>query len=170
MFIPLVLPSFIGPVIGYWTDKHGPRWIAAGGLILSLPFWILLRLVDHDTVRQIVLLGALLAFIGAAVALTLISLMSEFSKVCDAKEKQDPNLFGGRSAYAQAYGIFNVAWAAGSLIGPLWAAAVEKKAGWKTMTWTLGLLNAVSAVPVVLYSGGMITRRKTGNSNADILD
>ena len=101
MFIPLVVPSFAGPIIGYWTDKYGPRWLAASGLVLSLPFWVLLRLVDHDTVRQIVLLCVLLTFIGTAVALVLTSLMSEFSKVCDAKEKQDPSLFGGRSAYAQ---------------------------------------------------------------------
>ena len=67
----------------------------------------------------------------------------------------------------RSYGIFNIAWAAGSLIGPLWAAAVERKAGWKTMTWTLGLLNAVSALPVLMYSGGMLTRKRRGS---DIVD
>ena len=160
IFIALIVPSFGGPLIGRWTDKYGPRWIAAGGLVLSLPFWVLLRLVDHDTLRQKVLLCALLVLLGLAFALTLTSLMTEFSKVCDTKEKQDPNLFGNRSAYAQSYGIFNVAWAGGTLIGPLWAAAVKKDAGWKTMTWTFGLLNIVSALPVLLFSGGLITRRK----------
>jgi MFS family permease len=157
IFIALIIPSFAGPLIGHWTDKYGPRWLAAGGLVLALPFWVLLRLVDHDNIRQIVLLCALLVFLGVAVALTLTSLMTEFSKVCDAKEKQDPGLFGHRSAYAQSYGIFNVAWAAGTLVGPLWAAAVQKSGGWKTMTWTFGLLNAVGAIPVVLYSGGFVS-------------
>ena len=145
---------------GHWTDKYGPRWLAAGGLLMSLPFWVLLRLVDHDSTRQVILLCALLIFLGAAFACTLTSLMAEFSKICDAKEKQDPGLFGTGSAYAQSYGIFNVAWAAGAMVGPLWAAGVQKEAGWKTFTWTLGLLNAVSAVPVLLYSGGFIARRK----------
>ncbi len=135
---------------------------------MSLPFWVLLRLVDHDSMRQIVLLCALLALLGAAFACTLTSLMSEFSKVCDAKEKQDPGLFGHRSAYAQSYGIFNVAWAAGTLVGPLWAAALEKKGGWKTFTWTLGLLNAVSAIPVALYSGGFIVRRKRASDSGGV--
>ena len=133
---------------------------------MSLPFWVLLRFVDHDSIQQIVLLCALLALLGAAFAFTLTSLMAEFSKVCDAKEKQDPGLFGHRSAYAQSYGIFNMAWAAGTLVGPLWAAAVQKEAGWKTFTWTLGLLNAVSAIPVMLYSGGFIVRRKQQASSA----
>jgi MFS family permease len=135
---------------------------------MSLPFWVLLRFVDHDSIRQIVLLCALLALLGATFACTLTSLMSEFSKVCDAKEKQDPALFGHRSAYAQSYGIFNVAWAGGTLVGPLWAAAVQKQAGWKTFTWTLGLLNAVSAVPVLLYSGGFIVRRKPSNDSSQV--
>lgn len=161
IFIALIIPSFAGPLIGHWTDKYGPRWLAAGGLVMALPFWVLLRLVEHDNMRQIVLLCALLAFLGVAVALTLTSLMTEFSKVCDAKEKQDPGLFGHRSAYAQSYGIFNVAWAAGTLVGPLWAAAVQKSGGWKTMTWTFGLLNAVGAIPVVLYSGGFVSCLKS---------
>jgi MFS family permease len=157
IFIALIIPNFAGPLIGHWTDKYGPRWLAAGGLVLALPFWVLLRLVDHDNTRQIVLLCALLVFLGIAVALTLTSLMTEFSKVCDAKEKQNPALFGHRSAYAQSYGIFNVAWAAGTMVGPLWAAAVQKSGGWKTMTWTFGLLNAVGAIPVILYSGGFVS-------------
>jgi MFS family permease len=160
MFIPLCIPSFLGPLVGYFTDRYGPRWIAALGLVLSLPGWVLLRLIDHDNVRQVVLLCALLVVLGVGGALILTSLISEFSKVCDAKERQDPSLFGNRSAYAQSYGIFNVAWAAGSLIGPLWAAGVLDAVGWKTMTWTLGLLNAVSVVPIILYSGGYVRRRK----------
>ena len=59
-----------------------------------------------------------------------------------------------------------MAWAAGTLVGPLWAAAVQKEAGWKTFTWTLGLLNAVSAIPVMLYSGGFIVRRKLHDDSA----
>ena len=135
---------------------------------MSLPFWVLLRLVDHDSIRQIVLLCALLILIGATFACTITSLMSEFSKVCDAEERHDPGLFGYRSAYAQSYGIFNVAWAGGTLVGPLWAAAVQEAAGWKTFTWTLGLLNAVSAIPVVLYSGGFIVRRKQRDDSGQV--
>ena len=131
---------------------------------MGLPFWVLLRFVDHDNIQQIVLLCTLLFFLGAAFALTLTALMTEFSKVCDAKEKQDPGLFGYQSAYAQSYGLFNVAWAAGTLVGPLWAAGVLKAAGWKTLTWTLGLLNVVSVIPVLLYAGGSIVKQKRSSA------
>jgi MFS family permease len=160
VFLALIAPSFVGPVIGHYTDKYGPRWIAATGLLLCVPFWVLLRLVDRDTTGQAVLLCALLVLLGAAITLVMISLMAEFSKVCDAKVRQEPDLFAGKSAYAQSYSIFNVAWATGSLIGPLVSGGIKSSAGWKTMTWTMALWCAVGILPTVLWSGGMISRNK----------
>ena len=163
-FLALVVPGFAGPWIGHLTDKYGPRWIAAAGLVLSVPFWVLLRLVDHDTLDQAVLLCALLVLLGAATCLLLTPLMAEFSKVCDAKVRLEPDVFRGKSAYAQSYGIFNVSWAGGSLLGPLVSAAVKNAAGWKTMTWTMALWCAVGVLPTILYSGGMITKSKRPTS------
>lgn len=160
VFLALLAPNFAGPLIGHWTDKYGPRWISAGGLLFSIPFWVLLRLVDHDGIRQQVLLCGLLLLLGIACAFIITPLLAEFSKVCDAKERQQPDLFAGKSAYAQSFGIFNVAWALGSLIGPLVAAGIIDAAGWKTMTWSMALFSAVGVLPALLYSGGMITRNK----------
>ncbi|EXJ76162.1 uncharacterized protein A1O5_00670 [Cladophialophora psammophila CBS 110553] len=168
-FLALIVPGFAGPWIGHLTDKYGPRWIAASGLVLSVPFWVLLRLVDHDTVGQAVLLCALLVLLGIATALLLTSLMAEFSKVCDAKVRQEPDVFAGKSAYARSYGIFNVSWAGGSLLGPLVSAAVKSAAGWKTMTWTMGLWCAVGILPTILYSGGMITKGKRQTNSGGVV-
>ena len=60
----------------------------------------------------------------------------------------------------QTYSIFNIGWAAGSLVGPVWAGFVEASGGWGTMTWSLGTFSAVSAIPVALFTGGFITRKK----------
>ena len=165
IFVALLFPHLAGPVIGKGVDKYGPRWIATSGFLLLLPFWVLLRLVDHDSIRQVVLLVALLCGVGLGGALVVTSLMTEFSKVCDGKAKQDPSL---GSAYATSYGIFNVAWASGSLAGPLMAAAIERQAGWKTMTWSFGLLCAFCTGPVVIYSGG--SRRKVARSTTSAED
>ncbi|KAA6415862.1 MAG: MFS transporter [Lasallia pustulata] len=159
IFLALVLPSLIAPFIGHVSDTSGPRWLAAGGFVLACPFLVLLRLVDHDSVGQKVLLCALLALLGAALTMVMTPLLAEITYVVEAKEKKKPEAFGAGGAYAQAYGLFNVAFAAGSLVGPIWAGFVEQRAGWSTMSWTLGLVSAVSAVPVVVYSGGLITKR-----------
>ncbi|KPI42109.1 putative MFS-type transporter [Cyphellophora attinorum] len=160
IFIALLIPHMFGPIIGRTVDKIGPRWIATFGAILLLPFWVLFRLVDHNSIRQIVLMVVLLLGIGVATALLVTSLMSEFSKVCDSKEKKDANIFRGRSAYSTSYGIFNISWAAGALLGPLMAAGIERSAGWKTMTWCFGLTAAACLPFVVLFTGGLITTRR----------
>lgn len=169
VFLALIAPTFVGPLIGYWTDKYGPRWFAASGLLFCVPFWVLLRLIDHDNTNQIVLLCALLVLLGAATTLVMISLMAEFSKVCDAKVRQDPDLFAGKSAYAQSYSIFNVAWAAGSLLGPLIAGAIKSSSGWKTMTWTMALWCAVGVLPTIIWSGGRIKKGKRPSNSGGIL-
>lgn len=160
IFLALVIPSFSGPIVGKLSDKFGSRWLATVGMAAALPFWVLLRLVDHDNLKQKVLLCTLLVFIGSCVALVMPSVMSEFIKIVDAKEKQQPGIYGVNGAYGQAYSIFNVAWASGALVGPVWAGYVEAAGGWGTMTWSLGAFSAVSAIPVALFTGGFITRKK----------
>jgi MFS family permease len=177
LFLALLLPSMVGPVIGMnvlrllvgfiadinssgrLSDKYGPRWPATIGFVASLPFWILLRLVTHDSIGQKVLLCALLFLIGTCIAVSMTPLIAEFTYVVVAKEKQHPGLFGASGAYAQAYGLFNSAWAAGCIVGPIWAGFIQAKAGWGTVTWTLGVLSAVSALPVVVNTGGLISRK-----------
>ena len=56
----------------------------------------------------------------------------------------------------QAYALFNMAYAAGTLIGPLWAGFVHQEAGWGTMAWSLALLSAVTAVPMAIWTGGSL--------------
>jgi MFS family permease len=157
-FLALVVPGFIGPWFGHLTDKYGPRWIAATGMLFSVPFWVLLRFVDHNSTGQAVLLCALLVLLGFALSALLTPLMAEFSKVCDAKIRHEPDIFRGKSAYAQSYGIFNVSWAGGSLLGPLMAGAIKNAAGWRTMTWVMGLWCAVGILPTVWYSGGVLRK------------
>ena len=71
----------------------------------------------------------------------------------EAAEKARPGIFGAKGAYAQAYGQYNVAWAAGQLVGPFWSGYLELAAGWGTMAWSLGLLGGITAVPTLLYMG-----------------
>ena len=159
VFLALIVPSFLAPVFGYLSDKYGPRWLATLGFALCCPCFVLLRLVDHNSLGQKFLLCALLVLLGICLTMTMTPLMAEISYVVDAKEKENPGAFGKKGAYAQAYGLFNTAFASGAMIGPLWGGFVVSKAGWSTMTWTLGLFAAFSAIPAVILTGGLITKR-----------
>ena len=168
IFLPIIIPNVVAPFIGILADKYGPRWLMAGGLLLATPFYVLLRLVTYDDIRQKVLLCALLALIGVTLTLTITPILAEIAYVIEAKEKKEPGIYGEKGAYAQAYGLFNTAFAAGTLIGPIWAGFVLQKAGWGTMSWTLGLLSGISAVPVFIWTGGLFTRRNKDGFRADI--
>jgi MFS family permease len=112
IFLAVTIPSFAGPFIGEYADKHGVRWLATTGFIITAPCFILMRLVDHEGIRQKVLLCALLALIGLGVTLSLTPLMAEVSYAVDAQGAKRPaGFFGKNGAFAQAYGLFNMAYA-----------------------------------------------------------
>jgi MFS family permease len=157
IFLPVVIVTFVGPIIGYYSDKLGPRWFATAGFILATPFLILLRLVSENTVGHKVLLCALLALIGICLTLMITPMMAEITYAVDAKASRRPKgFFGKNGAYAQAYSLFNMAWAAGCLVGPLLAGLVNQRAGWGVTTLILGVVSAVTAIPAVIWTGGSI--------------
>ncbi|MCJ1439249.1 hypothetical protein MMC27_008641 [Xylographa pallens] len=166
LFLPLIIPSFGAPLIGFLADRHGPRYIAFAGFLFTAPPLILLRLVTANTLAQKILLCALLALVGAGLAAAMVPLMAEVTYVVEARERKTPGCFGERGAYAQAYALFNVFFAAGTLIGPIWGGFVLGGAGWGVMSLTLGLLALVTSVPVVVYTGGVWTRRGEGGVEA----
>jgi MFS family permease len=172
VFLALFTPSFAAPAVGWVSDHYGPRYLCVVGFILAIPFWILLRFVTHNTLEQKVLLCALLALIGLALALVMPPLMAEITYVVEAKEKAHPGRYGSNGAYAQAYGLFVTAFAAGTMIGPTWAGQVRDKAGWATMSWSLGLFSFAGAVPCLIWTGGLITKtnRKIWNERSIATD
>lgn len=161
VFLPFALPAFFAPLIGKYVDAHGTRLPAVVGFLSCAPPLVLLLLVNHSGIRQVVLLCALLAVLGFTLTVAMMPIIVEVTYIVTAIEKKHPGGFGGRGAIAQAYGIYNCAFAGGMLIGPLWGGLIVGKAGWGTMCWSLGILSTVSAVPAALWTGGWIFGKKT---------
>ena len=156
VFVPLNAPGLLGPLVGMLSDRFGPRWLATAGFLGMCPALVLLRFVDQDVVADEALLYVLLVVIGFCSTLTLEPLMAEITYLGGSRGHTD-GLDGGRvGSYAQAYALFNLAWSAGDTFGPLWAGLIVEKAGWQTMTWSLGLLSGLSAIPTVLWCGGWL--------------
>lgn len=168
IFLPIVVPTFVGPYIGHLSDKQGPRWYATAGFVGCCPFIILLRLVDHDSLKQKVLLCALLALIGLFLTLALTPEMAEVTyAVMDKESRRPKGYYGKNGAYAQAYSLFNMAWAAGCMVGPLLAGLVVNSKGWPTATLILGCVSIFTALPVVVWTGGSLRKRKDRNMQAE---
>ncbi|MCJ1476408.1 hypothetical protein MMC13_005074 [Lambiella insularis] len=168
IFLPLIVPSLVAPYIGFIADKYGPRYLAFAGFLFICPFLILLRLVTFDSLPQKAGLCVLLALVGFGLAVAMVPLLAEVTYVVEAKERATPGIFGERGAYAQAYALFNVFFAAGTLIGPIWGGFVVRSSGWRVMTLTLGVLAAVTAVPALVWTGGVVTRRHRGERRVGV--
>lgn len=164
LFLPIVIPSFLAPAFGWFSDKYGGRYPVAVGFLGACPPLICLRFVDENTINDKVILCALLALTGLFLSLTFPPIMAEISSVVEAKEKNMLAVgragFGPGGAYAQAYGLFNMAFAGGCMVGPLLAGFIAEDRGWSTMALVLGILSAITAVPGCLWLGGWILEKK----------
>ncbi|TVY46939.1 putative MFS-type transporter [Lachnellula occidentalis] len=156
IFLSLVIPALLGPVFGFFSDKYGTRAPTTIGYLGAVPCWILLRFVTYDSIGQKVLLCALLALLGLFLTMVFPAVMAEIDHTVALEEKRRPGGFGKRGAAAQGFGLFNFAYAGGSLVGPLWAGFIVQNYDWGTMGWSLGILSAVAAVIAFLWTGGRI--------------
>ena len=157
IFITILLPSLLQPLFGAMTDRHrqGRRLLAAGGCLLATPGYVLLRLVTHDTFCQKALLCFLLMIIGLGMAVAMPAIIAEIGAIVADFEKNDPQAVK-RSVVATGWSLVNAAYAAGCLIGPLFAGFIYDAAGWQTMTWCLGILSGVTGVFLLLCLGGWV--------------
>ncbi|PPJ60473.1 hypothetical protein CBER1_03169 [Cercospora berteroae] len=168
IFIPLSLPSLFGPYIGSLCDRYSnsSRWFAVAGYMTFCGSLVSLRFVERDIMEHKVLLCGLLCCVGSCMALILEPLFKEVTERAERLEKEDASQTttaddekpisesASTSYYGSAYAWFNIAWSFGNFVGPLMAGMIMDHAGWKTMTWALGLLGGVSAIPIGLWCGG----------------
>lgn len=157
IFIPLILPNFASVPIGSYADRYGPRWLCTIGFLFGSPCIVLLRFVNHNSMTQKIILCILLVLVGLSLALAFAPLLAEVTYCVESQERRcPPGTFGKHGAYAQAYGLYNIAFASGCLVGPIWGGLVKDKSGYDTMVWTIGLLSGVTAIPTLLLVGGWI--------------
>ncbi|KAI0206792.1 MFS transporter-like protein [Astrocystis sublimbata] len=151
LFLALFIPGFIAPLAGWLSDKYGAKWPSFAGFVLVIPILVSLRFVTDNTIQHKVLLAFLLAIAGFALPFALTPLLAEISYVIEAKEAETPGIFGEKGVYGLAYGLFNMSFALGGIIGPIWAGYVIDGAGWGTLTWNFALWAASAAVVIFIW-------------------
>ena len=159
LFLVLCVPTLLSPIPGRLTDRIGAKWPATAGLGLMVPSLILLRLIVPGVTAPFAKLAALLFSMGSAITLANPPLITEISASVREIEEITPGIFGPRGALAQAYGLLGCSFAAGSLVGPLYAGFVKERLGWPAMALLMGVLSSVSLVFVFIVTGGSIFRR-----------
>lgn len=159
VFLAIAVPSLAEPLIGHVVDRVGPRYISSVACLLMGMLLILLRLPDRHTVKQIVAFCAILTLCGCCIACIFPIMTSELTIATTKAERKNPGCFGKQKGYGQVYGLFNVAFSLGALIGPFESAGAMTNSGWGTMTLSLGIIMFFSAIPAILFTGGNLVKR-----------
>lgn len=144
IFIGAVVPSFVSsPLAGHFADKYGARLPVATCLILGTPFFGLLSM--EGSLSTFIVWIALTGLFVMAVAAPIMQDLAEVVKVT-------PGL-----GYAHVYGIFNMVYSTGALIGPLVVGGVFEhvgvERGWKLVSLISTVLCAACVLPAWLFIG-----------------
>lgn len=161
IFLPLVLPSFLGPLIGMVGDRYGPKWLAACGFLFATPCLVCLRLVVDNNIDDKVLLCGLLAGVGIGTACVFGPLTAEITWSVAEDDSDAP---GGMSTapIGIVYALYNMSYSGGALIGPLMGGMIRDHAGWGTLTWVLALFAFVTSITQAIWIGGPLKLGKMG--------
>lgn len=149
IFLPLVLPTCLGPFVGWLCDRHGPRWLSALGFGLYTPSLICLRFVSENSLSHKIMLCGLLAGVGVGVSFTFGPVTAEITYAVEER-------FRGRGAkpIALAYALYNMAFSIGTVTGPFLGGFVRETAGWPAMAWSLAIWPATTSILCAVFIGG----------------
>ncbi|KAJ6007651.1 hypothetical protein N7540_011627 [Penicillium herquei] len=153
IFVVPSIPSFAGVYVGRLHSRIGPQIPGAAAFLLAAVTWMLMPLIKHDNTYDATFLVVLLLFKGLAVCTIQLVAMTEVFHVIEAYEADFPGAFGEKSPIAQGYALFNMAMAAGQLLGPLLAGSIKIHAGWGAMSMAMGLICGLASMPFILWSG-----------------
>ncbi|CAM1502870.1 Fc.00g076460.m01.CDS01 [Cosmosporella sp. VM-42] len=159
IFLPVILPSFLSPLVGAFCDRYGPKWISTFGFVFATPFLICLRFVSEDTMAHKVMLCGLLVGVGIGMSCVFGPLMAEITWSVQGDEDDTATV-----PYAQAYGLYNMAFSGGALVGPIMGGLIRESAGWGTVGWSLGLLMFVTSITSVIWIGSPLSISMRGRS------
>ncbi|CAO3645910.1 unnamed protein product [Cunninghamella echinulata] len=129
IFVAMVVPAFLAPLIGHVSDKIGRTVISASGLILMA---LISPFVAIHYASVFMIIPSLMLF-GFSSPLTLTPILPEMGEAVNDL---------GSDVYAQVYALYNMAYASGMFIGPVLAGYIMTHYGFKILmiTFSLALL------------------------------
>lgn len=136
VFVAMVIPAFLAPLIGHLSDKMGRQTICATGMILMAAASPLVA-IKFTSIYFII--PPLMLF-GLSSPVTLTPILPEMGETV--------NEMGG-AAYAQVYALYNMAYSIGMFIGPVVAGYVMSISGFGTLM-TVFAVSLLACSPIMM--------------------
>ncbi|EWC45169.1 hypothetical protein DRE_06057 [Drechslerella stenobrocha 248] len=152
-FAAVVFGDFFSTYAGRLSDRVGARPCVIVGCIGGAATIFFCGFANGNTPASQALLWVMLLLVGLAHCLVFVPTYTEMSLVVEQIEREQPGVFGPYGAFAQSYGLGNLAYAAGTTVGPLMSGFMKQQVGWCWLTFTLAVLVLLTVIPVRLYLG-----------------
>lgn len=120
LFVAMVIPAFLAPVIGHLSDKVGRQAISASGMIMMAVISPLVS-IHYNSIYCII--PPLMIF-GLSSPVTLTPILPEMGETVTEM---------GSDAYAQVYALYNMAYSIGMFVGPVIAGYIMSFSGFESL-------------------------------------
>lgn len=159
VFVAAALPAlFSTPITGWLTDKKGSEFITPIGLIFGLP-WSVVIIIE----KKLALFVVSFAFMSFSLAGVVAPLTAELADI-------GRNIDG--VGYAHLYAAYNLAYGAGSTIGPIIGGQIYDNVedGWLVVSLFATGIMVTATLAALIYIGerpllGRILKRNKKNAN-----
>ncbi len=158
LFMVLAIPAFFAPLIEMLSDRFGAKVILGLGYCgTGVLVTLLLFLGAHGPASErgmLALIIPLLFALGTSLGFILTPSWAEATYAVKDLSKRRLGVSGTGGAYATAFGLMEVSYAVGSLVGPLVGGLGTEVWGWEGLVMGMGIVCAICVGPVVLFAGG----------------
>ncbi|TID27065.1 hypothetical protein E2P81_ATG01518 [Venturia nashicola] len=138
-------PAVLGPLIGHYTTKYGPRWISVAAFVIKAVSLVALGFLTHNDKATKVLFVVAIIVIG--ICLSLLSTVQSIAFSVAAKSREMKAKQEGRDESSGiAFGGYSFAWAVGMFVGPLAAEVFVDHVNWLGFCIFLAGLSVVSSI------------------------
>ncbi|KAF9963743.1 hypothetical protein BGZ65_012521 [Modicella reniformis] len=140
-FLAMSIPSFVAPIAGWLSDKHGAKIMSAIAIALNAVFTVLLGIPGMPLWALIIFLIG----IGATCSTYITPVLGEISAVV--------RVTGEGDGFARAFALFNMCFSLGMVAGPLLGSLIYQET---SMLWTcvlIAIINVITVPLVLLYMG-----------------
>ncbi|KAI8347130.1 major facilitator superfamily domain-containing protein [Mortierella sp. GBAus27b] len=134
-FLAISIPSFVAPLAGWISDKHGARIMSGVAIALCAVFTVVLGLPKLPLWAVILFLVG----IGATCSTFITPVLGEISAVV--------RVTGEGDGFARAFALFNMCFSLGMVAGPLLGSLIYQET---SMLWTCVLIAVVNVLMLPL--------------------
>ncbi|KAG0368122.1 major facilitator superfamily domain-containing protein [Gamsiella multidivaricata] len=142
IFLAISIPSFVAPVAGWYSDKHGAKVMSGAAIAICGVFVVVIGIPGLPLWAIILFLVG----VGATCAVYITPVLGEISAVV--------RVTGEGDGFARAFALFNMVFSLGMVVGPLLGSVIYQET---SMLWTCVLIGVVTVLTlpmVFLYTGG----------------